>query len=565
MARRNSAVAASSEEDKESIAVPGQRRWQWSGLLQQHRLIGLVLFVLALGSGLYRLGNPSIWFDEAFSVELARLPLPQLWHIIFGLEPNMELYYLFLHFWLGLTALAGLHPTEVVVRLPSVIFAALSSMVVFAIGLRFLDLIGAVVGATLYLSNGLQLLYAQQTRSYSLQLLLTCLGWYALLVILSVMPQDKTRRWWLCYIGATVLAIYAQLFSVLIVMAQCATVLLLLVLPTLWRAQARKQIRAFVVSLCIVGVLCIPMWLVSLQGARTGWLPAPDLHAVLYLLYLMTGYSKGYAVVLVGYCALGVLLVVLLALFGHASGRYGWARAASVANHVGDWSRARATIPIAIALFCWCTLPLVVSYIVSLGSTRLFSSRYLVVIVPPVMLLAGLCLCLWRMNWRWQVMQYVLALFILVMALRAVPYYYRSAQVEDWNSAVHWVEQHYQSGDGLVCYDNTFSGSVQQGCQIAVQYYLDAYPGPAHFTPDTPGAFSWTTYSTPDPQAAVNPAALSAYGAKHPRLILIIGRVLNAAGDQRVQNALQWLRTHDHFVGQFTSRTVRVYIFATHQ
>jgi hypothetical protein len=165
---------------------------------------------------------------------------------------------------------------------------------------------------------------------------------------------------------------------------------------------------------------------------------------------------------------------------------------------------------------------------------------------------------------RWRIVQFVLALFIIVMALRAAPYYYRSAQVEDWNSAVHWLEQQYQAGDGLVCYDNTVSGSVKQGCQIAVQYYLDAYPSSAHFTPDTPGAFSWTTYSTPDPQAAVDPTALSAYGANHPRLILIVGRVLDTASDQRVQNTLQWLRIHYHFENQFTSRTVKVYIFATH-
>ena len=67
-------------------------------------LLCILVGVIALGFNLYRLGTPSIWFDEAFSVELARQPLPLLWHIIWGPEPNMELYYLLLHFWLGLTA-----------------------------------------------------------------------------------------------------------------------------------------------------------------------------------------------------------------------------------------------------------------------------------------------------------------------------------------------------------------------------------------------------------------------------------------------------------------------------
>src|SRR5215471_10883742 len=63
-------------------------------------LLCILVGVIALCFNIYRLGTSSIWFDEAFSVELARQPLPLLWHIIWGPEPNMELYYLFLHFWL---------------------------------------------------------------------------------------------------------------------------------------------------------------------------------------------------------------------------------------------------------------------------------------------------------------------------------------------------------------------------------------------------------------------------------------------------------------------------------
>ena len=54
-------------------------------------LLCVLVGVVALTFDLYRLGTPSIWFDEAFSVELARQPLPLLWHIIWGPEPNMEL------------------------------------------------------------------------------------------------------------------------------------------------------------------------------------------------------------------------------------------------------------------------------------------------------------------------------------------------------------------------------------------------------------------------------------------------------------------------------------------
>src|SRR2546421_4931626 len=179
-------------------------------------LLCIFIGVIALGFNLYRLGSPSIWYDEAFSVELARQPLPLVWHIIWGPEPNMELYYLLLHFWSGFTGFLGLHPTEFVVRFPSAIFAALSSVMVFLLGRRFLGITAGIIAAGLYLLNDLQLLYAQQTRSYSLQLLLICIAWYAFLA--ALMEEGRQRRWWTCFIAATTLAVYAQLFSLFILL-----------------------------------------------------------------------------------------------------------------------------------------------------------------------------------------------------------------------------------------------------------------------------------------------------------------------------------------------------------
>src|SRR5207245_1863067 len=191
-------------------------------------LLCILIGAIALGFNLYRLGTPSIWYDEAFSVELARQPLPLLWHIIWGPEPNMELYYLFLHFWLGFTGFLGLHPTEFVVRFPSAVFAALSSVMVFLLGRRFLGITAGIVGAGLYLLNDLQLLYAQQTRSYSLQLLLVCIAWYALFVVLT--QETHQKRWWACFICATTLAVYDHHFSLLILLAQIVVFVCLLTL-----------------------------------------------------------------------------------------------------------------------------------------------------------------------------------------------------------------------------------------------------------------------------------------------------------------------------------------------
>src|SRR6516162_2322251 len=207
MTQTNGAIGQTSEvEQSEDAKQTLTLKDRMQRLFSFPWLLCIVVGVIALGFNLYRLGTPGIWFDEAFSVELARQPLPLLWHIIWGPEPNMELYYLFLHFWLVFTGFLGLHPTEFVVRFPSAIFAALSSVMVFLLGRRFLGITMAIVGTGLYILNNLQLTYAQQTRAYSLQLLFICIAWYALFAVLS--RSSHSKRWWVCYIIATSLAIY---------------------------------------------------------------------------------------------------------------------------------------------------------------------------------------------------------------------------------------------------------------------------------------------------------------------------------------------------------------------
>ena len=547
-----------------------KRAWQgFSGLasMPHHLIIGAALFVLSLCFNLYRLGTPSIWFDEAFSVELARHPISQVWQIIFGPEPNMELYYLFLHYWLALTGFLGLNPTEFVVRLPSAIFAALSTVVVFALGRRFLGTVAGTIGAVLYLLNYLQLYYDLQTRAYGLQLLLTCFAWYALLIALT--DERHPRRWWIVYVISTVLAVYAHLFSILIVCAQFCAVAGLLLLPGSWRTRARRQALPFGISLVVTGVLSIPMLLVSLHGAKTGWLPSPHFGDLINFIYNMGGYNKIYLLMLGGCCALGVIIILLARVpaVGRLQGPTGRPQgiAPTIPGRVlafvysrGDPLRSPAGAMV-WTLLCWFVVPVVVSYIISQGATRLFSARYLVVVVPPLVLLAGLGIALLR----WRALQVVLAVVMIASALAVVPFYYRSVQVEDWNTAVPWLQQHYQPGDGLVCYDNTVNGAVKQGCQISVEYYLHAYPSRAHFTTDAPGAFSWTTYSAPNPDAAVDQSALAAYAAKHPHLFLIAGRVRDDAAEHRLEAAQQWLTGRYHLVSEIVTPTVRIWLFDT--
>jgi uncharacterized membrane protein len=257
-----------------------------------HWLFALAIFLIALTLDFYRISQPSIWFDEAFSVELARQPLPHLWYLIFGPEPSMELYYLFLHFWITIASSLGFHATEIVVRAPSAIFSVLSAIVLFALARRFLGTFTALVGTILYILSNETLVYAQQARGYTMQVLLLCLAWYALLIALTNEKQQK--RWWVIYVISASLSMYAQLFSILVLLSQGIAVLGILVFPHEWRRQAWMQWKAMLASIGAMGILLVPMFLVAQHGSKTGWLPVPHRNDVWEVFRFFAGYQDQY-------------------------------------------------------------------------------------------------------------------------------------------------------------------------------------------------------------------------------------------------------------------------------
>jgi uncharacterized membrane protein len=508
---------------------------------------------IALVSNLYQLGSRGLWFDEILSVYRAEQSLPILLQIDANTQSNMALYYVLLHFWLNITTLFGLLPIEFVVRLPSAIFAALSSIMVFLLGRRFLGLIAGIASAGIYVLNYLQLLYAQEARSYALQLLLICISWYALFALLTSTGWHK--RWWIIYSVMTILAIYIHLFSLLILTAQVVAFAGLLLLPGPWRSRARSQLCSFIASLLAVGLVIAPLLYASRHGSKTGWLPIPHLQDI-YTLFLNIGAnSKPYTYVLLTFCLLGLMG----ALLASSSLRVQVLRKFALVE-VDDDQRAwqlRQLLPLAFALLCWIIVPIILSYVISQGSTRLFSSRYLVTIVPSLMLLVGVGITVIR----WRTVQCVLTLGLLLLTLRYAPYYYQLPQVEDWNTATFWLEQHYQANDGLVCYDNA------EGCEVSVEYYLTAYPSAAHFTSDSPGSFPWVNYDLTNRVGNALPAvdahALSIFASHHPRVFYIVGRISSSAAAAHARFAQHWLDTHYHLVGQILTRTVSVRLYET--
>lgn len=513
--------------------------------------VGAIVGVIALAAlvDLLRLGAPSVWMDEAASIQLARLPLHTLYAAYSGgSEPNMILYYLALHGWLALGAVLHIPPTEAYIRLPSALFAVLASVVVYLLGRRFFGQFAALAAVLIFTVNGWQLTYAQEARSYSLQLLLVSLTWLGLFSALR--PRRLDWRWWSVFVGAGALSVYAQAFSALTLVALAVACGLLLIWPTTWRARVRRALPALVIGFIAIGVLIAPFAYVSRGGSKTGWIPAPTLSA---LLAHAAALDKKNGLAL----ALALAFALLLALAAVAL-CLPWARPlrARLLRRDGG-ALAGDAAPIALALACWLVIPVVISYVVSLGSVRIFSGRYLVVVLPALSLLVGAGLA--RIPWR--VPRLGLAVGVALALIAVAPLYYARAQVEDWRDPTRWLEQRYQPGDGLVAYNNA------QDCELPIDYYLWLDGSQARVAPDSPGALHVdpNRYGNPsaDYSQALNPAALAVFAAHHPRIFFIAGRLTDDADVARVNATESWLDAHYRFVGQTTSGIVTIRLYDT--
>lgn len=87
-----------------------------------------VLVMLALG--LWRLDRGGMWRDEAATFQVSRRSVPQIWHLLHHVDAVHGLYYLFMH------VVLAVDPSEVALRLPSVIGAAATAGLVAALGVR---------------------------------------------------------------------------------------------------------------------------------------------------------------------------------------------------------------------------------------------------------------------------------------------------------------------------------------------------------------------------------------------------------------------------------------------
>ncbi|MEU6666133.1 glycosyltransferase family 39 protein [Streptomyces sp. NPDC046727] len=211
----------------------------------------LVMLVL----GLWGLDRGGIWRDEAVSFQVGRRTVPEIWHLLHGVDAVHGLYYLLLH------AVLAVHPGEVVLRLPSVLAAAGTAGMVAALGSRLVRPRVGLWAGLLYAVTPMAGHYAQEGRSYAL----VAAG--ATGATLLFVRAVRGGSWW-PYGVVLGLTCWLHEFAVLLLLAHAVSLALARPGGRVWRGWGCTA-TAVVLAL-------LPMVVVSRgQSAQLAWLRPP--------------------------------------------------------------------------------------------------------------------------------------------------------------------------------------------------------------------------------------------------------------------------------------------------
>jgi len=125
----------------------------------------VIVLLLAFALRVYRLGDQNVWWDEGFSVWVARHDLGTLTTIAAG-DTHPPLYYWLLHPWMLVTG-----PSEFAIRFPSLMFGVIAVALVYRLGRRLggrSPILVATLATLLLATSRFHIWWSQEIRMYSL-------------------------------------------------------------------------------------------------------------------------------------------------------------------------------------------------------------------------------------------------------------------------------------------------------------------------------------------------------------------------------------------------------------
>lgn len=392
-------------------------------------LLGILLLAFALR--LYRLADSNVWWDEGWSIWLARRSLGEI-ALITAADEHPPLHYFLLHFWdrwVGQEAY--------LVRFSSLALALLTVALLYRLGRAVTDGKVGLLAALLLAISRFHIWWSQEIKMYSLAALLSLLSLYLFLRL------RRGAGWalWASFVLVNALALYTHYLTLLILLAENLTFLLLSLRKDNFKALFWPWFSAQGATFALFAP-----WLYLALTHPASWRSPPPFHFPLFLRLSATVLSLGVTVDIepLFWPAMAFLLLALLGLIPLFRGE----------------ERARQG---SLLLLMAVGLPPLIIYLLSLPPATSFyaakvEARYLLIFLPPFLLLLAQGLR-WLGRRLWPLGLATLLFVLASLGYTLKDYYADRWLRDDYATLAGYVRSYWREGDGVVL-DTDFAWPV---------------------------------------------------------------------------------------------------------
>ncbi len=380
----------------------------------------LLLTLISFALRLVCLGRQSLWYDEAFSMAVARAEPSVFWTALLSDGVHPPGYYLLLR-----EGVALFGASEFALRFLSAVAGTLAVPLMWRLG-RALgnDRWGLAAGLLLAL-NPFALWYAQEARMYSLLLCLTIAAGYAFWKLVT----HPTPTRWLGLVLISALSFAVHYFALISSLAQFVYLVANL-------RQTHRSLRWWVSAQAAAFLTFLP-WAVAIatregRNFGIGWIHAPTL---LDLPLTLSNLALALSDPASPWTWVGLALVAGAVIAGVIRFRTGSSH--SLLPTSGSF------------LLLWLLFPLAFAWLISLR-LPLYVDRFFIICLPPLLLVVSSTISLSSAR----VARSTMTVLVVVSAVASLrlwldPHFIK----EDWRAAASYVQAGEKAGDVLVMRD----------------------------------------------------------------------------------------------------------------
>jgi mannosyltransferase len=236
-------------------------------------VISCALLLAAIILRAYHLEGQSLWNDEMFSLNVSILPMTDIQNVLVAHYHHPPLFFYFAHLSLRLFGYFAW-----ALRLPSVVFGALTIPLLYTIGKKFFNRVSGIAGAAICLFAPFHLAYSQEGRPYALAGFLCLLSVYLFIGSL----RDFSIRRAVPYILTTVALLYTHHWGIFVLAAE-----FILAFVAIYKKKA--NLHPWLIIFFSVGILYLPEFIALRQQITTDtptawfWIEYPGMKTLVNL------------------------------------------------------------------------------------------------------------------------------------------------------------------------------------------------------------------------------------------------------------------------------------------